>query len=237
MIPNSSISCELAWPTPYDAAHRWIFGASRRRASGVSSLLSRTPCGAVFVDSVTSTIATVTGPLSAPRPTSSLHASVVSPSRSIRRSIRSDGGGSGVMPAPSIGVRHVREGVGTVQHVEAVARPQQHEHLADDVVDVDVGVAGAVRRLGWAHVVRRVRGVVAVVAHHEDLALRDRPDLPVAVADHRSVARGAAEAGVVLLVERLAVDHQPPLLVAALDDVALDADHALHQVPTGRVQP
>ena len=79
----------------------------------------------------------------------------------------------------------------------------------------------------------------AVVAHHEDVALGDRAGRPVLVAragGHRAVALGADALDVGALVERLPVDHDPALVVAALDGVAGDADDALHQVAAGRVE-
>src|SRR6476469_3260371 len=71
------------------------------------------------------------------------------------------------------------------------------------------------------------------------MALGDRADLPVlgALVDHRAVAGRTAALDEGALVDGLAVDHQPALVVAALDGVAGDADDALHQVATGGVEP
>ena len=46
MMPISSISSALAWPTAWATAHRWMRGTSTVRARSVSSLESLTPIGA-----------------------------------------------------------------------------------------------------------------------------------------------------------------------------------------------
>jgi len=75
MMPTWSISAALACPTAYPMDQRWIRGTRARRAAGASSFESRTPVGAERTDSSIRTTPTVTGPASAPRPTSSMPAS------------------------------------------------------------------------------------------------------------------------------------------------------------------
>src|SRR5690606_16642900 len=73
------------------------------------------------------------------------------------------------------------------------------------------------------HVAARVGGGAAVVAHQPE---RARGHLDVELVARRVVV--GIEVG--RLVERLAVDRDAPLGVAALDPVAADADHALDGV-------
>ena len=67
-----SISSGQAWPTPWPRHHRWMRGTMPCRAAGASSLESLTPCGALRQVSSMATTPTLTGPASAPRPTSSI---------------------------------------------------------------------------------------------------------------------------------------------------------------------
>jgi hypothetical protein len=88
MMPTSSISAGVAWPTAYPIAQRRILGTRASRAAGDSSLLSRTPDGARRTDSSMRTIPTETGPLSAPRPTSSTEHTMTAPESRSWRSTR-----------------------------------------------------------------------------------------------------------------------------------------------------
>ncbi len=100
-MPSASISAALACATAQAGAQRRSLGTIRSRAAGVSSLESRTPDGAERVSRSTSTTPTVTGPPSAPRPTSSTEASQRIPwARSISRSTRSDGAALTAAPPP-----------------------------------------------------------------------------------------------------------------------------------------
>ncbi len=81
MMPISSISAGLAWPTAYSVTQRRIGRTSCSRAAGVSSLESARPGGTRPIDGVITTTPMVTGPASAPRPTSSIAASRVGPPR------------------------------------------------------------------------------------------------------------------------------------------------------------
>ena len=67
--------CGDACPTAWAWAQRRMRGTIRSRACGDSSFESRTPCGAERHTSSMTTTPTVTGPASAPRPTSSIPAS------------------------------------------------------------------------------------------------------------------------------------------------------------------
>ena len=95
---------------------------------------------------------------------------------------------------------------------------------------------GLVAARGPAQVVGRVRRVVAVVSHHEDVTLGHRAGGPAAPL-HRAPAAAAALAGIALLVQRDAVDRDPSVGVAAVDGVPGDADDPLHQVAARGVQP
>ena len=72
--PNESISPAVACPTADSAVQRGTRGPSRSRAAGVSSLESRSPVGAVRVRAMMTATPTLTGPATAPRPTSSMPA-------------------------------------------------------------------------------------------------------------------------------------------------------------------
>ncbi len=122
-----------------------------------------------------------------------------------------------------------------------VARPEQHEHLADHVGRSSM-YGSLVQSVGpEAHVDRGVGRVAAVVAHHEDVARRaSGPTVQshCGARRHRPVAVGAAESGRTCFSSSgCPLTSSRPLLVAAVDDVAGDADHPLHQVAAGRVEP
>src|SRR4051794_11176426 len=106
---------------------------------------------------------------------------------------------------------------GSSHHTEALGRPVDREHLADDVPPRHRAPAARVAR-------RR-----AVVSHHEVVVLRDLP---------RGVRLEVATVPLdVRLVQALAVDEDAPL--ALLPDVARQADDALHEDaagPAGRLR-
>src|SRR3954447_7397472 len=115
------------------------------------------------------------------------------------------------------------EGAGLVQVFHPAEGPDNGPHLADDVLLRHGAATGEVL------VEAGVLAVGPVVAHHPEPALGDG-DFERAVGGRRALG------DVRLLVEWDAVHRDPTLVVAALDAVAADADHALHEVATGRVE-
>src|SRR3954471_24177383 len=176
--PSWSISSLLAMPTEEWTAQRLTCGASSTRRRSGRSFESRKPRGTLRSRSTTQR-PSATGPAIAPLPTSSQPTTNRAPSAARAFSRRSDGG------RDDAGFRAVRSATGLVHALERlgvvvqpsppVEGPADHERAADHVVDRDEPLARLVR------VVPGVAGVVAVVAHHPEGALRHR-DVEVEVA-------------------------------------------------------
>ena len=161
--------------------------------------------------------------------------------RARRRGGRSDLGAAHSR-AGSGGVGHVREGVGTVHASRAWSAGQSRtktlpttrstgdERVARHAVGlVARGTCATVESAEWP----RLSPITKMWPSGTGPAVQSQ----LAVASGRRQATPVLGLDVVVLVERLAVDRDPALLVAALDHVALDADHPLHQVAALGVEP
>ena len=139
------------------------------------------------------------------------------------------------------GVGHVREGVGSVHPAGVVGGPEQDEDLADDEVDRHELVTRDAVGLLVASTCGRSSRRSGPGCRPSRRCGRRAPGRPSSCSSHwlhRAVAGTPfVVLDVVVLVERLAVDRDPALLVAALDHVALDADHPLHEVAALGVEP
>ncbi len=157
--------------------------------------------------------------------------------RSRRAGVAPDGQTAGQLAhGRSVGVGHVREGVGTVHEPEVVGaaragrrpcrrpgRPATNSSPGTQSVWSSRHMC-TVESAEWA----RLSPITKMWPSGTGPAVQSQ-------AGHRPVAGDACpRADVVVLVERLAVDRDPALLVAALDRVALDADDPLHQVAARR---
>src|SRR5690625_3275855 len=214
MIPCRSISWGLACPTAPARAHLRIGGTSRPRFSGAMSLESRSPAGIRPQAGSMTTTPTLTGPASAPRPTSSMPATSVWPSANSCRSRFRVGAGviAASLTAGDLGERLLRVG----EERRVVEGPDDHPRGPDDVAfgheSPTDGAFGVARGVGAGAVIAEQPEVRGRVGDGEFLLARFRTRVDVG------------------LVDRGAVDEDPPLLIAALHRVSRHPDDAFDEV-------
>src|SRR5690606_16042962 len=219
VIPSRSTSSGEASPTALCSPQDCARGASCSRRRSLRSLESRRPSGIFGMRPLTTHMPTPTGPAIAPRPTSSTPMTKREPARCKRRSIVRVGVGT-VMSARALRFVDAFENVGVVvEPLPAVGWPADHDGAPHDIFKRHETLA---RPRG---VTARVAGVVAVVAHHPQGAVRNR-DGEVIFRDLRYALRKLQ----VGLIERDAIDGHLAEGVAARNLVAWEADDSLDEV-------